>query len=50
MATTISKQLAQQIVDTIHDVCGYNINFINTQGIIFASNDPDRIETYHGNH
>jgi carbohydrate diacid regulator len=47
MATTISKQLAQQIVDTIHDVCGYNINFINTQGIIFASNDPDRIETYH---
>ena len=44
---SISKQLAQQIVDTIHDVCGYNINFINTQGIIYASSDPQRIETYH---
>ncbi len=47
MANTISKQLAQQIVDTIHDVCGYNINFINTQGIIYASSDPERIESYH---
>lgn len=47
MITSISKNLAQQIVDTIHDVCGYNINFINTKGIIYASNDFSRLDTYH---
>lgn len=47
MINTISKQLAQQIVDTIHDVCGYHINFINTQGKIYASSNPDRIGNYH---
>ncbi|MCR4832476.1 MAG: helix-turn-helix domain-containing protein [Butyrivibrio sp.] len=47
MITSITRSLAQQIVDTIHDVCGYNINFINTKGIIYASSDPDRLETYH---
>lgn len=47
MITSISKNLAQQIVDTIHDVCGYNINFINTKGIIYASNDYSRLDTYH---
>lgn len=34
--------LAQQIVDTIHDVCGYDINFINPEGRIYASTDPER--------
>ena len=43
----ISHTLSQQIIDTIHDVCGYNINFINTQGIISASTNPKRIGTYH---
>lgn len=47
MITSISKPLAQQIVDTIHDVCGYHINFMNTQGMIYASSNPDRIDTYH---
>ncbi|SEB02331.1 carbohydrate diacid regulator [Pseudobutyrivibrio sp. ACV-2] len=47
MITSISKNLAQQIVDTIHDVCGYNINFINTKGMIYASNDVRRLDTYH---
>lgn len=47
MITSISKNLAQQIVDTIHDVCGYNINFINTKGIIYASNDYSRLDTFH---
>ena len=47
MVNSISKQLAQQIVDTIHDVCGYHINFINTQGKIYASSNPERIETFH---
>lgn len=43
----ISHTLSQQIIDTIHDVCGYNINFINTQGIISASTNPQRIGSYH---
>ena len=29
MITQIGKQLATQIVDTVHDVCGHDINFIN---------------------
>ena len=37
MITQIGKQLATQIVDTVHDVCGHDINFINKNGIIYAS-------------
>ncbi len=47
MIHSISQQLAQQIVDTIHDVCGYSINFINPQGKIYASSNLDRIGSYH---
>lgn len=47
MITTINKKLAQQIVKTVHDVCQLNINFINTEGLIFASNDEERIGAYH---
>ncbi len=47
MITSISMTLAQQIVDTIHDVCGYDINFINPEGRIYASTDPERIGTFH---
>lgn len=47
MITSISRILAQQIVDTVSDVCGMNVNFINPEGQIFASSDRDRIGTYH---
>ncbi len=47
MAITLSKQMAERIVDTVKDVCGHDINFINTKGIIFASTDPSRIGNFH---
>lgn len=47
MITTVSKTLAQQIVNTVHDICGHDINFINKKGIIFASTDSGRIGTFH---
>lgn len=43
----ISKNTAQQIVDTVKDVCGYDINYISTDGIIIASTDQSRIGDYH---
>lgn len=43
----ISRKTAQQIVDTVKEICGYNINFINSSGIIIASTDPARIGTFH---
>ena len=43
----ISKVIAQQIVDTVNDLCSHNINFIDEKGIIIASSDPSRIGTYH---
>lgn len=43
----VSRSLAQLIVDTVKDVCGYDINFINASGIIYASTDSSRIGTYH---
>lgn len=47
MTTSIDQSLAQQIVNTVKDVCGQDINFINLNGIIFASTDEKRIGTYH---
>lgn len=47
MITTVSRTLAQQIVSTVHDICGHDINFINKKGIIFASTDESRIGTFH---
>ena len=44
---SINKKTAQQIVDTVKDVCGYNINFINENGMIIASTDASRIGTFH---
>lgn len=44
---TITRQTAQDIVDTISDVCDSNINFFNTDGIIIASSDCSRINTFH---
>lgn len=43
----ISKAIAQQIVDTVKDVCSQNINFIDAKGIIIASTDARRIDTFH---
>lgn len=47
MITRINKKLAQQIVETVKDVCGQDINFIDEQGMIFASTDETRIGDYH---
>lgn len=47
MSISLSRQTAQKIVDTVKDVCGFDINFINPKGIIFASTDEVRVGTYH---
>lgn len=47
MDTTIKKDLAQRIVDAVKDVCEHDINFINSQGTIFASTNPKRIGDFH---
>lgn len=43
----INKTLAQQIVDTVKDLCGQNVNFIDCSGTIFASTDKQRIGDFH---
>lgn len=47
MPINLSRKTAQQIVETVKDVCGYDINFINTNGIIFASTNKTRIGEFH---
>lgn len=47
MTPYITRALAQQIVDTVRDLCGQNVNFIDCSGIIFASTDESRIGTFH---
>lgn len=47
MSDTIDQRTARQIVDTVKDVCGHDINFINEQGIITASTNPERVGTFH---
>lgn len=47
MVTTIGKDLATQIVQTVKDVCGQDVNFIDCSGTIFASTDEKRIGTFH---
>ena len=44
---TIRQKTAQQIVDTVKSVCGFDINFIGEDGIVLASTDPDRIGSFH---
>ena len=39
----LDKSLAFQVVNTIKDTCGQDINFIDKQGMIFASTNADRI-------
>ncbi len=43
----ISQAIAQEIVETVHDVCSQNINFINEQGMIIASTDLSRVGSFH---
>ena len=47
MNEQIDRKLAQQIVDTVKDVCGQNVNFIDGAGLIYASTDAGRIGSYH---
>lgn len=47
MARIIRRRTAQQIVETVRDVCNHNINFIDTKGIIFASTDASRVGNFH---
>ncbi len=47
MISRISRITAQQIVETVKDVCGQNINYIDKSGTIFASTDKNRIDQYH---
>lgn len=47
MQGKIRKSVAQQIVETVKDVSGHNVNFIDKNGIIFASTDPDRVGAFH---
>jgi len=47
MITKINKKLAQQIVNTVKDVCGQDINFISETGTIFASTNENRIGDFH---
>ena len=47
MITAVNGALAQQIVDTVKDVCGHDINFIHADGTIFASTNPSRIGAFH---
>ena len=42
----LDKSLAFQVVNTIKDTCGQDINFIDKQGMIFASPHADRIGTF----
>lgn len=47
MKLGVSKNIAQNIVETVKEFCGYDINFINVDGYIFASTDPRRIGDFH---
>lgn len=47
MITNVDRTLAQQIVNTVKDVCGQDINFIDRSGVIFASTVMERIGTFH---
>ncbi|MBQ3471819.1 MAG: helix-turn-helix domain-containing protein, partial [Clostridia bacterium] len=43
----IDKTLAKQIINTVEEVCGHGINFIDRKGIIFASTDENRVGDFH---
>lgn len=43
----ISKNLAHQIVNNIRDIVNQDLNFMDRKGIIIASTDPSRVNTFH---
>lgn len=43
----IDKSLAQKIVARVMKIIPYNINIMNQDGVIIASGDSDRIDTFH---
>ena len=47
MPAIIRAQLAQQIVDTLKTICHHDINYIDIEGRVIASTDPDRVGGYH---
>lgn len=47
MALSIKKDVAQQIVEAVKDVCSHDINFIDSKGMIFASTNRMRIGDFH---
>lgn len=47
MIKNIDQSLAQQIVDTVKDVCGQDINFIEPSGTILASTNKKRVGMFH---
>ena len=44
----ISSNLAQKIVDNMRMVLNHQVNFMDMNGFIIASSDPERINTFHG--
>ncbi|MGX8698532.1 MAG: CdaR family transcriptional regulator [bacterium] len=47
MAARIGRTLAGQIVETLKSICDRDINFIDPDGRIIASTDPERVNSYH---
>ena len=47
MVFSVDSALANQIVNTIGDVCEKNVNIISPGGIILASTDSSRVGTFH---
>lgn len=47
MKRQIRRSVAQQIVETVKDVSGHDINFIDQDGMIFASTDSSRVGAFH---
>lgn len=44
----ILPSLAQKIVDNMRMVLNHKVNFMDMNGMIIASSDPERINTFHG--
>ena len=44
----ISPSLAQKIVDNLRLVLNHKVNFMDMDGLIIASSDSERINTFHG--
>lgn len=43
----LDQFIAQKIVNQLSKVISYNINIMDEKGLIIASTDPKRIETFH---